>query len=280
VYPILFILGTAFGSFLNVVALRYDAARSLFAPANGRSHCPHCKKTLRWFELIPLLSFALQNGRCRSCGKQIKHRYLLVELATGLLFVFVAMSVPRLYAAPYPFYAILAIYLAAFVTLFLMALIDARLSIIPDGIHFILLGLGALKLLVLSGFSALQMTFVPRHALLFGLQGSPWLNSITAALIGAAFFFFLFAATKGKGMGFGDVKLAAALGFLFGWPDILFITVFAFLVGSIFGAWKIWKGKKKMKSAVPFGPFLALGVLILVLWGRHILSFYFGLFGW
>ncbi len=88
---ILFVFGLAIGSFLNVVALRYDGERSLFdaGPVSGRSYCPHCGRTLRWFELVPLVSFIMQGAKCRRCHAPISFQYPLVELISGLVFVFV-----------------------------------------------------------------------------------------------------------------------------------------------------------------------------------------------
>src|SRR5581483_8885445 len=89
----LFVFGLAIGSFLNVVALRYDGNRFVLDPKaiGGRSHCPHCKKTLQWYELIPLASFAIQRGKCRGCGVRIGFRYPFVEFLSGLIFALVPL---------------------------------------------------------------------------------------------------------------------------------------------------------------------------------------------
>jgi leader peptidase (prepilin peptidase)/N-methyltransferase len=278
-----FILGLAVGSFLNVVSMRYDPDRSLFdrRVIGGRSHCPHCGRTLRWFELVPVVAYFALNGRCRTCRKKISFQYPLVELLTACIFAFLA---PLLRASGNPLFVshfapLAAIWTAVLVLLLLMALIDKRLQIIPDEINVLLILLGAARIVLEQPGLWAGDAFTSRFALLFGFTGNIWLNHAAAALFGGLFFGLLVWATRGRGMGLGDVKLALALGFLYGWPDILFITVFAFVSGAVFGLWKISLGKGRLKSAVPFGPFLALGCLIVMLWGNDILSWYFGLFG-
>lgn len=290
---LLFILGAAFGSFLNVVALRYDPDTFLFSPkvigglsGKGKadqSRCPHCGKALRWFELIPLLSFAVQGGRCRSCRARISFRYLLVELISGALFAITPSALPAPYLLPPASYLSATVWVAAFSSLLLMALIDIKWYLIPDEVHalLVLAGIGNI-FLVKDIFGPVAGSFTNEYGLLFrpAFLGAPLLNHLAAAALGALFFSLIIVVTRGRGMGWGDVKLAAALGFLFGWPDILFVIVFAFIVGSVYGAWTMLRREKNMKSAVPFGPFLALGAFLVVLWGNDILHWYFGLFGW
>ena len=129
---ILFILGLAVGSFLNVVALRYDGEAPLgsLGAIGGRSHCPGCNATLRWFELIPLLSWIMQAGKCRRCGVRISFRYPVAELISGAIFLFVPLQVfadtgmggPLLFGLSF-------FWILAFEVLFLMSLIDIRLGI-------------------------------------------------------------------------------------------------------------------------------------------------------
>ena len=161
-----------------------------------------------------------------------------------------------------------------------MSLIDIRLRIIPDELNIILVFLGIGRVLLESPhLVAFQGTFVPSYALLFGAGSNIWSNHLLGALVGFAMFFLLVLVTKGRGMGMGDVKLALALGVFLGWPDIILAIVFAFIIGSVYGLAAIALGRERMKSAVPFGPFLALGAMILVLFGNDILSWYFSLFG-
>lgn len=284
---LLFIFGAAFGSFVNVVALRYDPNRSLFdlRQIGGRSHCPSCARTLRAWELVPFVSFCIQRGRCRGCGARISFRYPLIEALSGLIFV----SVPYLlwtgaislfpHLAFSSFVIVSGAWIFAFEALLLIALIDIRFRIIPDEMNVLLMLLGILlAAMTAEDFGLTSGSFAGSYAALFGVRGNVWMNHFVGLLFGAAFFGALVLVTRGRGMGMGDVKLAAVLGALFGWPDILFLAVFAFVSGSVVGLLEIVFRGKGLKSLLPFGPFLALGAALLFFFGRDVLSAYFGLF--
>lgn len=262
---ILFLFGIAVGSFLNVLALRYDGEHFVLSPKKigGRSHCPHCKKTLRWFELIPVVSWVIQGGRCRRCGQAIGWYYPLVELLSGIIFV-VAPS---------------ALWIIIFEILLLIAYIDIRLTIIPDELN-IALGIAAIAVIAVSATSStLNQSSFGLYASVFGLQGNIWLNHIVGAIVGGGIFGAIVAATRGRGMGMGDVKLGVPLGLLFGWPDIFIIAIMAFIIGGIFGVALIAGGQKTMKSAVPFGPFLVAASAIAFFAGAPIFDTYFHMLG-
>lgn len=278
----LFIFGAIIGSFLNVVILRYDPDKFLFSPAviGGRSHCPKCGHKLNWFELIPLLSFILQSGKCRNCRAPIRWHYPLVELTSGLIFVLVPGVVTSPYLSPAFFAASAALWVLVFLTLLVVAAIDLRLNIIPDEANIFLVLLG-IMLAVLSArdFGPAEGSFLGGYALLFGLRESLVLNRIFATGLALAFFGLIVGLTRGRGMGLGDVKLALALALVFGWPDGLILTLLAFILGSVFGGGALLLRKKKMGSFLPFGPFLALGSALTFFMGRAILAGYFGLLG-
>lgn len=279
---ILFCLGLALGSFLHVLASRYRPDEFLLTrrTLGGRSHCPHCMKPLRWHELIPLLSFLAQRGRCRSCKARISWSYFWVELASGLIAAFVPLRILATIAAPHPF-ALAGVWTAALLVLLSIAVIDLRLYLIPDELAAALglLGIAAAWLTPAGIGGAGRSSFGP-YASVFGLQGNIWMNHFAAAAIATLFFAALAAATRGRGMGMGDVKLAFALGLLFGWPDILAAVMLAFVIGAAVGLGLIARGAKQMKSAVPFGPFLALASAIVLFWGGPFAAWYFGLLGW
>src|SRR3989338_4514124 len=149
-YFVLFLFGLAAGSFLNVVSLRFQPGQRLLdlRIINGRSACPHCQKTLRWYELIPLLSFIVQLGRCRSCGQRLSLQYPLVELLSGLIFVFVPYS---LFSILNPQFSILiAVWLLIFILFLLLSIIDFRHYIIPDSINLLLAVLGVFLIILNS----------------------------------------------------------------------------------------------------------------------------------
>jgi prepilin signal peptidase PulO-like enzyme (type II secretory pathway) len=272
---LLFVIGAAIGSFLNVVAVRYDPKKFLFGAhiVKGRSHCLKCTRTLRWFELVPLLSFMVLEGRCRTCRSKFSLQYFFAELISACVFV----GIP--YVMPNSSLFLTTLWIGAAEALLLMSLIDLRLKLIPDEVHIILIALGIIRVFVESRVFILGNTsFVSKYALLFGIAGNMWVNHLAAAAIGIVLFAALIVMTRGRGMGIGDAKLVFALGILFGWPDVLFIIVFAFVLGALYGLWKMLSGSARLKSAVPFGPFLALGALTVFLWGSQILGWYFSLF--
>jgi prepilin signal peptidase PulO-like enzyme (type II secretory pathway) len=279
----LFIFGVAFGSFGYVLALRYDGDHFLLDPkvVGGRSYCPHCRKLLRWFELIPFVSFVIQGGQCRNCKARISFAYPVVELISGLLFVAVAARVQDFYGVTNDGFWILSVpWIAFFFALLLLSIIDIRLGIIPDEfIVFLCVCAVCIAGLSTAYFGAANSSFFGSYAVFFGLQGNIWMNRVAGTLFGMFFFGGLATLTRGKGMGMGDVKLAVPLGFLFGWPDILFLTAFAFVSGAALGLVYIATGKKTMKSVLPFGPFLAAGAVFIFFMGFGFMSWYFRAMG-
>jgi prepilin signal peptidase PulO-like enzyme (type II secretory pathway) len=279
---ILFLFGIAFGSFFNVVAMRYDGEHSVFSPEKigGRSHCSHCGKTLRWFELIPLVSFVIQGGRCRSCGTRLSYAYPVVELLTGIIFVAVPWRIAMFYSVPTgTLTAIAALWVVIFCILLLMAEIDLRLGIIPDELIVLLLGVGIVLILILQNATAGPGSFLLLPPMGLDANAGIWLGHIVGALVGVGFFGGLWLLTKGKGMGLGDVKLALPLGLLLGWPDTIAAFMAAFVIGAIAGIAAIFARRKTMKSAIPFGPFLALGVFVIFFWGQVIIEWYLRIAG-
>ncbi len=262
VLVILFAFGLATGSFLNVVATRYDGEHFLFSTKliGGRSHCEQCKKTLRWFELVPLASFAAQGGRCRRCRARLSAQYPVVELLSGIIFIAVPFGLGAVVSAPATLAAV--IWIAVFEALLVMTLIDIRLGIIPDEINIFLGVAGVLLLLVPAPLGAGAV-----------------LAKVLAALGAGAFFALLIAVTRGKGMGMGDLKLAIPLGLIFGWPDILLALMAAFVIGAIVGVFAIARGTRSIKGTLPFGPFLAVGAATTFFWGAPIINWYLSLLG-
>lgn len=277
---LIFILGACVGSFLNVVSLRYKPERFLLDKKiiGGRSRCPGCGKTLRWFELLPILSFVLQRARCRTCRRRVSWQYPIIEILTGLIFVAVPSRLKffSVFFSNQDFSFAAVIFTLVFITLVLISLIDWRLSLIPDEANLFLAALGILSIIFTrNNLGGAGGSFLGSYAMLFGLQGNGWVNHFFAAFLGAAVFGFLILITKGRGMGMGDMKLVAALGLIFGWPGAALITGAAFIIGSVFGLGAMTLGKKNMKSAIPFGPFLVAAAFVVFFYGRELLFFYF-----
>lgn len=261
-----FLIGLAVGSFLNSVIYRLDKKESV---VKTRSYCPYCKKTLSWFELIPLMSFILQRGRCRSCHKKISWQYPLVELATGALFALVynfsAYGGP---AAGWQFLISLIFWLFVVSCLVVIFVYDLKHYIISNEIVY--------SGIILTFLYQLQFSII-NYQFSINFQ-FPIFNYLLAGLIAGAFFLTIILISKGKWMGMGDVKLVVFMGLVLGWPDILAALFLAFLGGAFVSVILIISKKKTLKSEVPFGPFLVGATIIAVFWGNTLINWYLNLF--
>lgn len=305
-YVCLFAIGAAFGSFLNVVTLRYRPERSVFSmkALGGRSHCPHCRKTLTAGELIPLVSYLLQRGRCRSCKAPLSLQYPLVEFMSGAVWVAVPLLISSFYgissgvfaslAAPLWSYGLALVWVAAFLSWLAIFVIDLRLYLVPDELNLFLaaLGVGATLLLVVhhGAIPAFHDSFLRHYALLApyysccstGLASPAlgvWANHLLGAAAGGLLFGALVLLGRGRAMGMGDVKLALASGLLLGWPDILLAAMIAFILGGAWGMALVFARKKSFGDRVPFAPLFTLGAAVTVFWGYPLIRLYFSLFG-
>ncbi len=254
---IIFLLGLAVGSFLNVCVYRLPAGESVVSPP---SHCRACGVRLGPADLIPVLSYILRRGRCRACGAPFPARYALVELATGALFAwcfFVFGLGPGL---------LKALVLTSF--LVVITLIDYDHQLILDKVLVWLAGAGVAINLSFAyaplGGSFLALPVDPLAMLLGGLLGGGLLLAI--ALV-----------TRG-GMGGGDIKFAAALGLWFGWQQTLLALFLSFLIGGAGGAVLLLFRLRGRKDFIPFGPFIAAGAFVTLLYGPDLLAWYVGRF--
>jgi leader peptidase (prepilin peptidase) / N-methyltransferase len=244
-YFFIFLLGLVIGSFLNCVIFRLEREESFL---KGRSCCPNCKHTLSWLDLVPVFSFLFLGGKCRYCKKPISWQYPLVEISTAILFVLVAyFSFPDFLATSY---LLLATSLLAVIFIF-----DFKHYTIPDGAIFFAIAISGI----------------------WALVSGQLLNYLGSALGAALFFLFIFLISKGKWMGFGDVKLAFFMGLFLGFPKILVALFLAFIIGAIIGVCLIIFGKKKFSSEVPFGPFLIIGTFLALFFGEKLITWYLGL---
>ena len=253
-YTFLFLFGLAIGSFLNVVIYRVPEKRSL----NGRSHCPKCDTQIRGKDNIPVISWILLRGKCRDCKSPISPRYPLVELATGLSWV--GLGVFYGYDPILPLLLILA---SASIAL---AMIDFDTMTLPNVITYPIFIITVIYLGVLGIVSG-------------------DIDSLISAGIGAgiyfAFFFALWFLTGGRGLGFGDVKLAPTLGAIVGWYSVggtLVGIMGAFILGGIPAGILLATGIVKKGTQIPFGPMLLIGAWAGILFGDQLSSAYFSLF--
>lgn len=241
---VIVVFGLCIGSFLNVVIYRLPAGESIVV---GRSHCPACRRELAWYDLVPVISYLVLRARCRFCGVPIAARYPLVESLTGALFLVLYLH--------YGLGLVLLKYLFLAAILIAVAFIDIDHFIIPNS-------------LVLAGaVFALGITFVVQDV------------SFTSALIGAATtggFLFLVALCSRGGIGAGDIKLGLVTGLFLGWPLGLTGLFIGACLGGFLGIILLAVRVKSRKDPLPFGPFIALGTLIALLWGGQILQLVLG----
>jgi len=245
-----FITGLLIGSFLNVCIYRLPRKKSIVFPS---SRCPACNAPIRPFDNIPVLSYLLLRGKCRECNTKISLRYPLVELLNG---VFYALLLLRFGLHGYTIF-----YMVFISALIVITFIDLDYQIIPDVISLpgILIGLVMGIFVLIDPFS--------RHDPL-GMM-----NSIIGLLSGGGLFYLIAILSKG-GMGGGDIKMMGMLGAILGWKGVLATTFLGSFTGSIVGITLMIAQKKGRKSKIPFGPFLALGAFITLLWGQELLNFY------
>ncbi len=252
----IFIFGLFIGSFLNCVIYRLEERKSFL---KGRSFCPHCKHNLSWRDLIPILSFLILKRKCRYCQKKISWQYPLVEIATGLLFLlifnFFAQGGP---ASGWQFLFSIFYFLTTACFLIIIFVYDLKHFIIPDKVIFPAIGITLLYVLTLNSQPSI-------------------LNSLMAAFGAAIFFLIIFLVSRGKWLGFGDVKLAFFMGLFLSFPNILVALFFAFLIGAIIGVELILMRRKTLKSEVPFGPFLVIGTFVAMFLGETLINWYFQL---
>ncbi len=265
------ILGFIFGSFLNVVSLRFNTGKSI----NGRSMCFSCAKTLSWYELIPVLSWIIQGGRCRSCSSRIPFELLASELITGLFFGLIAA---RGFFSNFFIldnsYIMSTAYLLIIASLFIVILFyDLRHKIIPDELSLTFGIIGFLGMFFFA-FDGQLYTFVGTHI--------PSLWYILAGIIVPLPFVLIWVFSKGRLIGLGDPKLMVGMGFLLGlargftavfvafWIGALFAFAL-YIINVIFKKRLVLSGKKSiMETEIPFAPFLILGTILTLVFGINL----------
>jgi len=239
---IILALGICIGSFLNVCIYRVPVKISIIMPP---SHCFQCKKQLKSWDLIPIISYFFLQGRCRYCRSLVSARYPFVELLTGLSFLWCFVIVGLSYEL------IKTLILTSF--LIVISFIDYDHQLILDKVLIWLAGVGVAINLYTGYVSVLQM--------------------LLAALVGGGILLAIALASRG-GMGMGDVKFAAVLGLWLGVQHIVLTLFLSFIIGGIGGVILLALKLKSRKDAVPFGPYLAVGAFIAMLYGNNLLRWY------
>ena len=246
-----FLLGCIWGSFSNVCIHRIPIEKSVIY---SRSFCPNCKKTIKWFDNIPLFSFLILKAKCRNCHNKISFEYFIVELISALSFTII-----------YYFYGIsITSLLLVILSIFFIIIffIDLHHFIIPNQLTYPLMVIGFAK----SFYQIDNFFLFPNY-----------INSLIGGISGYFIIWliiFLYKKIRNKeGMGLGDAKLLSVIGFWFGWISIPFVIFFSSAVALISVIPDLIKNKKKLSSQIPFGPYLIIGCLIFLFLNEQIKLF-------
>ncbi len=261
--------GLLFGSFANVVIWRFPRGESIVSPS---SRCPHCETPVRWYDNVPVLSWIVLRARCRSCRGPIAARYPLVEALSGLLWLSAALafglSVQAVLAALF-FWMLLVL---TFIDLDTMRLPNPLVAAIAVG------GLLGAVVSQVLGISLVPLVGVTAS----GIFAQPAFTAVIGCVLGAGLsggVAALYAGVRGKsGFGMGDVKLLGAMGLFLG-PYVLLALMIGSLVGAVAGIIAAARSGAGLQSKIPFGPFLALGGVVTVLFGPALMRGYLSLVG-
>ena len=247
----IFVLGLLFGSFINALVYRLHTEQPF---VRARSHCPHCKHTLGWLDLIPVLSWLTLKGNCRYCRLRISIQYPLVELATGLSFLLVYLAGPT---TSWLYNLQLATWLIFTVFLIIIFIYDLKYYLILDQI------------------------VLPAAVIAFILNiflGISWWVMLLSGLMAGGFFLVQYLVSGGTWIGGGDIRLGFLMGLMLSWPATLAALFLAYVGGSIVGLALIAFSRKSWGSQVPFGTFLTAATFITMLYGRQLIDWYLGYF--
>ncbi|QIB26473.1 prepilin peptidase [Caloranaerobacter azorensis] len=244
---VIFITGLIIGSFLNVCIYRIPKGESIVYPP---SHCTNCNTRLKAIDLIPVFSYLLNKGRCRYCGERISLQYPFVEIFNGLIYLLL------FYKFGLSFNLIKYLFLTSL--LIVISVIDYKHQIIPNSI--LLFGFFTILIFKLLYYSKAEL-----------------LNSILGLLIGGLIFSIIVIVSRG-GMGGGDIRLIALLGFFFGWKHLLLLMLLSFVIGAFFSIILLLLKIKSMKDFIPFGPFISIAAIITIFYGDTLISYYINYF--
>jgi len=276
-YLFVFMLGAIVGSFLNVVIHRVPNEQSIVFP---NSACPHCGTPIRAYDNIPILSWLLLRGECRSCSGPIAARYPSVELLTGLLFVLVYWQIGLT--------PILPVYLAFVSAMVALIFIDAEHMILPNVITYpLLIAAVALRVLFPLIFTENYFSDTLYAPAVYLMEGPAWLVSFFGAAIGALvgggslwIVGELWKRLRGvDAMGLGDVKMMLGVGALLGWRLVALSIFLGAFSGAVIGLILIAKQKdKNLQTQIPFGVFLGTGSILSLLFGEQLIAWYTRMF--
>lgn len=245
IYTMIFLFGITIGSFLNVCIYRIPKKEDI---VSERSHCMSCGNVLKWYELIPLFSFLAQGGKCRNCKVKLSLQYPMIELLNGLIYIWIFI------VKGFTVESILFCICAS--VLIVISVIDWRTYEIPFGCNIVIGILGIVRLI---------------------LDLAHWYDYVIGFFAVSLMFWLIIKISKGAAMGGGDMKLMAAAGLLLGWKNILLALMLGSIAGSVIHITLMIV--KKKERVLAFGPYLALGIFLSMLYGDQIISWYLKLCG-
>lgn len=244
IYLITLIYGIVIGSFLNVLIYRIPLKEEF---VKTRSHCMNCGYQLEWYDLVPLFSYMFLGGKCRKCKQKISIQYPLIEGLNGIMWLLIVMlkgwTIDSL------------LFCLLFSALIVLSMIDFKTYEIPLGVNVFILALGVVHLI---------------------LNYTNWLEYLIGFLCVSGFLYIVYIATKGRGIGGGDIKLMAVAGLLIGWKLIIFAFAVGCIVGSVIHIIRMKvSGEGKVLA---MGPYLSIGIAIAILWGEKFIEWYMGMY--
>ena len=267
---VVFIIGLLIGSFLNVCIYRLPKHENI---TTTRSHCMACGNVIKWYDLIPVISFLLLRGKCRMCGARLSIQYPVIELLNGILYCIVV--------------AIMGLNIKSVLTLALVsaliviAVIDWRTYEIPFGLNVFIAVLGmistAFDLAKAHGLWDYSLETNSAKGFFFSWQPIPVSDHLIGAVSVSGFLLLIYFVTRGRGIGGGDIKLMAAAGLLIGWKNCILAFVIGCIVGSIIHLIRMKVSNED--HVLAFGPYLAFGIFTASLWGDHLVNLYLGSLG-
>lgn len=246
-----FLLGLAFGSFLNVVVDRMVIHEKI----TGRSYCDHCRKILTPLDLMPVVSYLILGGKCRYCKRKISLQYPAVELLTGI--VFAAVFYFQVNGGQVNFLNIFYLLLVSFLMV-VTFVFDYKYQLIPTTLVF--------------GVSLFSLFYN-----FFTLNSALFVEHVLAAFLAATFFGAIVLLTRGRGMGSGDIVLAFLIGMVLGLKPMILAVFLAFLLGSVVALVLVTIGRKRFRQTIAFGPFLVVGFYLSLFWYPQIIDWYVAL---
>lgn len=248
---LIFLYGILIGSFLNVCIYRIPRGESIIFPS---SHCPNCKTNLKWYDLVPVISFIIYRGKCRYCKGEISLQYLFVELFNPIIYLVLFYKFN--FSIDFIFYTFI------FSILIIIMMIDLKEMIIQDNL--------VIRIFILSIIYKLSNYILYKVPINL-------IDSIGGLMLSGGIFILIILISQG-GMGGGDVTLIGALGFILGVKYIILTIFLSFILGAIISIFLLITKIKGRKDPIPFGPFIILGFIITLFWGEVLINWYVNMF--